>query len=334
MSLFKSLGAAVAVTIALGGAASAETILKLATAAPEATPWGDQVKRFAEWVAEESEGRLKVEPYYSSQLGTETDTLTQLARGRIEMGLFTINAAAVQAPEIGLVQLYGYFEDNAQRACVQENHLTDFVRERLSGKGVYFGAWAEVGNGYIASNQPFSDIEGIKGLKVGTTMTKGNAAHWQRLGANPLPMSQAEATSAASTGLIDIYPTPYSFYIPAGLNKVLPYMVEYNVSNGPAMWALSQRVMDGLSEEDQAAMKRAFAKINLTDLMTEIFGFEDKMREFHKSQGGQIVTLTPEAVAGFRDRLPAYWQGEFEAYGEDGAMISALLEKAKAACVQ
>lgn len=334
MTFLKSLAAAGLVALASTTAVKAETVLKLATAAPEKTPWGAQVTRLAEAIATESEGRLKVEPYFNSQLGSENDTLAQLARGRIEMGLFTVSAAGQQAPEVGLMQLYGYFDDNDQRACVQDNHLTDEIRARLAPKGVYFGSWAEVGNGYLWSDREITSVEELKGLKVGISVNKINTEHWKVFGANPVPISPGEVASAASTGLIDMYPTVYTFAIPSGLSKIYPVVNEYNYANGPGMFAVSQRVMDKLSDEDQAAIKRAFANPAFSSkaIMDEIFAFEDKMRALHESQGGKIVRLSDEQIADIRGKLPPWWEAMAAEYGEDGKAIFELMENAKAAC--
>jgi TRAP-type C4-dicarboxylate transport system substrate-binding protein len=334
MTLIKSLATAGLVALATVSGAHAETVLKLATAAPEQTPWGAQANRLAALIAEESEGRIKIEPYFNSQLGSENDTLAQLARGRIEMGLFTVSAAGQQAPEVGLMQLYGYFDSNDQRACVQDNHLTDDIRARLAPKGVYFGAWAEVGNGYVMSDREITSAEDLKGLKVGMSVNKINTEHWKVFGANPVPLSPGEVASAASTGLIDVYPTVYTFYIPSGLSKIYPVVSEYNYANGPGMWAVSQRVLDGLSEEDQAAIKRAFADPAFSSkaIMDEIFAFEDKMRALHESQGGKIVTLDDTQVASFRDQLPPWWEAMAADHGDDGVAILKLMEEGKAAC--
>ncbi|WP_204113447.1 TRAP transporter substrate-binding protein [Shimia biformata] len=334
MKTIKSLAIAGLVALATASSAHAETVLKLATAAPEQTPWGVQVNRLAELIAKESDGRLKVEPYFNSQLGTENDTLAQLARGRIEMGLFTVSAAGQQAPEVGLMQLYGYFDNNDQRACVQDNHLTEDIRARLAPKGVYFGAWAEVGNGYVMSDREITSAEDLKGLKVGMSVNKINTEHWKVFGANPVPLSPGEVASAASTGLIDVYPTVYTFYIPSGLSKIYPVVTEYNYANGPGMWAVSQRVLDGLSEEDQAAIKRAFADPAFSSkaIMDEIFAFEDKMRALHESQGGKIVTLDDAQIASFRDKLPPWWEAMAADHGDDGKAILKLMEDGKAAC--
>ncbi len=334
MTVFKTIATAGLMALAAATTVQAETILKLATAAPEKTPWGAQVNRLAEAIASESEGRIRVEPYFNSQLGTENDTLAQLARGRIEMGLFTISAAGQQAPEVGLMQLYGYYDNNDQRACVQDKFLTDEIRKRLAPKGVFFGSWAEVGNGYLMSDREITSADDFKGMKVGISVNKINTEHWKLFGANPVPLSPGEAASAASTGLIDMYPTVYTFYIPSGLNKIYPIANEYNYSNGPGMFAVSQRIMDKLSEDDQAAIKRVFADPAFSSkaIMDEVFAFEDKMRALHESQGGRIVRLSAEQVAEIRSKLPPWWEAMAADYGDDGTAILTLMEKAKVAC--
>lgn len=332
MAIFKTLAVVGLMAMATASGAQAETVLKLATVAPEKTPWGAQIKRLAEAVAEESEGRLKVEPYFNSQLGTENDTLAQLARGRIDMGLFTVSAGAQQAPEIGLMQLYGLYDSNDQRACVQDNYLTDEIRERLGSKGVYFGSWAEVGNGWFTADRPVRSADELKGLKVGISVNKINSAYWRAMGANPVPVSPGEAASALSTGLIDMYPTVYTFYIPSGLNKVAPVVTEYNYSNGPGMWAVSQRVMDRMSEEDQAAMKRALERFTSKEIMDEVFAFEGVLRQMHIESGGQVVEVTDEEIVSFRDKLPPFWAEMTAEYGADGEQIMKLIEEGKANC--
>ena len=50
--------------------ALAGTNLRLATAAPQGTPWANQLDRFAAAVAEESGGDVTVEVFYNAQLGS------------------------------------------------------------------------------------------------------------------------------------------------------------------------------------------------------------------------------------------------------------------------
>ncbi len=116
------------------------------------------------------------------------------------------------------------------------------------------------------------------------------------------------------------------------MSKIYPIVNEYNYSNGPGMFAVSQRVMDRLSPEDQDAIKRAFAQFSSKQIMKEFFAFEDKMRAMQLSQGGKIVTLSDAQTAAIRAKLPPFWETMAAAYGEDGAAIMKLMEEGKVAC--
>ena len=78
--------------------------LRYSSGAPPANnPWAMQIGRFAKDVEEESKGELKIQPFLSSQLGSEQDTVQQVARGRIDMGGYSAGSAALIVPEVALL---------------------------------------------------------------------------------------------------------------------------------------------------------------------------------------------------------------------------------------
>src|SRR5882672_376913 len=95
-----------AAVLALAPAAAQENKpveLRYTSGAPPKTVWAMQVERYAKGIAEESRGTLKLEPFLNSQLGAESDTVQQVARGRIDMGGFSIGSVALMAPELSLL---------------------------------------------------------------------------------------------------------------------------------------------------------------------------------------------------------------------------------------
>ncbi len=79
-------------------------------APPAGNPWVMQINRFAKEVEEESKGEIKIQPFFASQLGSEQDTVQQVARGRIDMGGYSGGSAALIVPEIGLLLMPAYFK--------------------------------------------------------------------------------------------------------------------------------------------------------------------------------------------------------------------------------
>lgn len=323
-----------ALALASAGAALAapEVTLKLSTAAPENSPWASQVSRLAEDVKAESDGRVELEIFYSSQLGAENEVIAKVARGRVDMGLFTMSSLTLQAPELGVLDMPLFFETPEQRSCVLDEHMVAPASEALAEKGIHFGGWFEVGNGFVMANEELPSPEAFAGKKIGITMNEKNDRLFALFGGSGVATSVPEAASNASTGLIDGYATVYSFYVPSGLNEILPVVTEFRYSDGPAVVAVSQRIWDGLSDENKDALNRAFAKVPATQIRDEIFAFEDKLREAHLASGGTIRTLSDEETAAFRDILPPLWEQLGTGQGDAAkAMYDAMLA-AREAC--
>lgn len=332
MKFVQSLVAGIAIAAAFTTAANADATLRFATAAPEKTPWAAQIQRLAAAIEEESEGRVTVEVFYNSQLGSENDTIAQLARGRIEMGLFTLTSAAQQEPALSIAQLTMFYENDAQRGCVFDNHLFEPLSEILADRGIHLLTWGEVGHGYVFGNQPYPNIDALAGARIAITSSRISTGLWNAWGANPVPISPAEQASAATTGLIDGAATVYTFAIPSGLTQALNVVTEIPYMDAPAMFAMSERVWNSLDEDDQAAITRAAARMSPDQMRQEIFAFEDVMRGLHTQRGGEIYVPTVEELDTFRSRLPDYWAAMAADYGDMGARIFSLVSDGKAAC--
>ena len=114
-------------------------------APPAGNPWVMQINRLAKDVDEESRGELKIVPFFGSQLGSEQDTVQQVARGRIDMGGYSSGSAALIVPEVALLIMPFYFKNTAELDCVLDNHVAKPLADLFAKKGVQFLGFAEVG---------------------------------------------------------------------------------------------------------------------------------------------------------------------------------------------
>jgi TRAP-type C4-dicarboxylate transport system substrate-binding protein len=305
---------------------------KFASSAPPTSPWARQIDRMAAQVAEESKGAVKITPFYGSQLGSENDAIAQISRGRLDMGSFTANAVALQVPELALVQLPMFFETRVQRDCVLDNHLRQHAVDALAKKNLRFLNWGEVGSVHLPGKKPYVTPADVKGIKVGVVANKMTADFWRAMGANPIPTSVAEATSSSQTGLIDTYPTPYAFYVPSGLNKVLPVMTKLPLWESAGITLINKGIYDKLPPDVQAGFDRGVAKTPVPILRAEIRGVDTALTDVHQKAGGTVVNATPEQLAEWRKGLAPVWQNIAKDVGPDGEKFLALMESGKSAC--
>ena len=302
------------------------------TGAPPNTPWVMQLDRFGKDVAEESKGKIKINSFINAQLGNEQDTMQQVARGRIDMGGFSVAAAAALVPELSLTSLPFYFDSAKQQDCVYDNYLIPYTTNALAQKGVVFLGWTHVGSGNIVGKKPYKSPTDVKGLKARSAPTKTGAAFWVALGANPNPLGITEWASAHQTGLVDVSDAPVTYYVPSGLGKIAPVYTRTNHVDSGGIVVMSKAVYDKLSADQRNALQAAVGKRTAAQLRAEIRGFEEKILELHLKNGGQIVALTPEERAKWQKALEPAWPQIVKAVGGNAEAFFALMQDAKKKC--
>lgn len=331
---FKLAALAMTCGIGLAQAQSTPVEFKFASSAPPTSPWAKQIDRMAAQVAEETKGAVKVTPFYGSQLGSENDAIAQISRGRIDMGSFTANSVALQVPEIALLQLPFFFDSQAQRDCVLDNHVQNHTVEALAKKNLVFVNWGEVGSVHLPGKKAYATPADVKGIKVGVVANKMTADFWRAMGANPIPTNVAEATSSSQTGLIDTYPTPFAFYVPSGLNKVLPTITKLPLWESAGVTLINKGIYDKLPADLRASFDTGLRKTPVSTLRAEIRGVDTALTAVHKQAGGTVVDTTPEQRAEWSKGLAPVWAAIAKDIGPDGEKYLALMDAGKKACAK
>jgi len=320
--------------VAFAGAALAQdkpVEFRYTTGAPPNTPWVMQLDRFVKDVDEESKGKIKINPFINAQLGNEQDTMQQTARGRIDLGGFSVAAAAALVPELSLTSLPFYFDSAQQQDCVYDQ-LIPYTTNALAQKGVVFLGWTHVGSVNMVGKKPFKAPAEVKGLKARSAPTKTAAAFWVALGANPTPLGITEWASAHQTGLVDVSDAPVTYYVPSGLGKIAPVYTRTNHVDSGGIVVMSKAVYDKLTADQRNALQAAVARRSAAQLRGEIRGFEEKILELHLKNGGQIVTLTPAERAQWQKVLQPTWPEIVKAVGGNADAFFKLMEEAKKKC--
>ncbi|SDE74745.1 TRAP transporter substrate-binding protein [Ruegeria marina] len=330
----KSIALAAISALALGAPAVAETTLRLATAAPQGTPWANQLDRFAAAVDTETAGKVKIEVFYNSQLGSEQDVLAQVARGRIDIGYFSNTSASLQVPEAIFPSLYMYFDDQEERSCILDNHMLEPTRNAFGTRSLYLIGFGEVGPNHVVGKTGAATPAENEGRKIGVSVSPIANSFWETQGMIPTSVPIAESASSMQTGIVDYTLFPITFYVASGLNKIAPVITLAGVQQNSAVLLMSERVRNGLSEEQQAAIDRAWAVVPATQLREEILGFEAKLLEAHKAGGGTVVELTPEQEAAWRAPMDGFYEKAVELTGEAGRDMFEALEAGRAACAK
>jgi TRAP-type C4-dicarboxylate transport system substrate-binding protein len=324
--------AALGLALATGASAqSAPVELRYATSAPPKTVWEMQILRFQKQVDELSKGTLKINVFLNSQLGSEQDTVAQVARGRIDMGGYSITAGSLLVPEISLLNIPFLFKDQKEQDCVYDKHLTKLTGDMFEKKGVMMLSWSEVGVADIIGKKAYVAPDDLKGLKARSSPNKVAAFMWGQFGANPNPLPVTEWNSAFQTGLIDVADSGPTYYFFSGLSKLAPVVTMTQHQDQGGVVLINKGAYDKLSDEHKRALAATRTMVPEAQLRAEVRGFEAKIRDMHKAAGGSVVELTPDQRAIWRKGVEAAWPKMVAAVGgEANAYWKAIQDGIKA----
>jgi TRAP-type transport system periplasmic protein len=334
-AIFSAVLATLSLTVASGIAVAQDKkpieLRYSSGAPPSGNPWVMQINRYVKDVEEESKGAIKIQPFFASALGSEQDTVQQVARGRIDMGGYSSGSAALIVPEIGLLGMPFFFKNNAELDCVLDTSMTKLVTELYAKKGVQFMGWTEIGNIDLWGKKPYLSPKDLNGIKAASYANKTQQLFFSSNGANPNPLGLPEWIPAFQTGLAEVVLTPITYALPSGLTKVAPVATR-GMYDSPGLSLMNKAVYDKLPKEHQEALTRATARNPSAQYRTEVRGFENTLFGMHEKAGGQVAILTPEQRTEWRKAmLPVYPQIVKET-GGDPAAFFAQMEAGLKAC--
>ena len=300
---------------------------------PSGNPWVTQINRFAKDVEEESKSEIKVSPFLASQLGSEQDTVQQVARGRIDMGGYSSGAAALIVPEMALVVMPMYWRNSAELDCVLDNHLLKPMQDLFAKKGIFLMGWTEVGNIDLWGKKTYLAPKDLLGAKAAAYPNKTQQLFYASQGANANILGLPEWIPAFQTGLAEVVLTTVTSALPMGLSKTATVATR-GFYDSPGLTLMNKATFDKMAKPQQEAMLRASARHSSAVYRTEVRGFENVLFGMHEKAGGQAVNLTPEQRAVWRKALEPVYPQIVKDVGGDAERIFGVMEAGIKACAK
>jgi TRAP-type C4-dicarboxylate transport system substrate-binding protein len=219
-------------------------------------PYHEGFLKWAERVAERTDGGLQIEVFHSAQLGVEEDIIEQIRQGAnigqntdaARLGNYVPGIAVVNGP---------YFVETFEEAFALADSPTMVQwQEELAdqhGLKVVCFDWVQ-GHRHFFTNGPVRTPEDLDGLRIRTPP----APIWQEsiraLGAAPVAMNFGDIYSGLQTMAIDGAELVYPNITAANLNEVLDYANETGHILLVNFQVVSSEWFDGLPEEYQTAL--------------------------------------------------------------------------------
>jgi tripartite ATP-independent transporter DctP family solute receptor len=280
---------------AAAAASAAETTLRSADTHADGYPTIEAVKYMGELLSEETDGRLGIQVFHSGQLGEEKDTIQQTQFGVIEMNRINLAPLNNIVPETQVPGLPFLFRDIEHMRTVMDGEIGDeilaaFEPHDMIGLAFYDSGARSVYN----SKRPINTPDDMKGLKIRVQQSDVFIAMVEAMGGNPTPMPFGEVYSGLQTGVIDGAENNFpSYYNTRHFEVAKNYsLTEHSMS--PEVLVMSKRTWDGLSAEDQAAVRKT-AKQSVAKMRELWDAFETESRQAVIDGGAKINDVDKQA---------------------------------------
>ncbi len=236
-------------------AADAPITLKLATIAPEGTPWAEQVTQYKAQVESTSKGRLRIKPFLGGALGDENQTVAECRRGAVALWGGTTGALATSVPEISVLELPCLLRGPEEADHILDKVLAADLKQRLAERGFVLLFWSE--NGFRSFGTRWGPVRGpadLKGHKMRSQESLVHLETYRALGALPQPIAVTEVLPALQTGVVDGFDNTPLYTFAASWHLAIKHFTLSEHVHQPGVVLASKREFDRLPADLQTAL--------------------------------------------------------------------------------
>jgi TRAP-type transport system periplasmic protein len=217
--------AAIAVPFSSAFAQKAEFTFKYANNLPLTHPLNVRAKAMVEAIRADSKGRLDIQVFPNSQLGSDTDTLSQVRSGGVDF--FTLSGLILSTlvPAASISGIGFAFPDYEAVWKALDGDLGAYIRAQIakSGLTVMDRIWDNGFRHITSSVRPIASADDLKGMKIRVPPSPLWTSMFQALQAAPTSINFNEVYSALQTKVVQGQENPLAVIDTAKLYEVQKY---------------------------------------------------------------------------------------------------------------
>ena len=256
MTIARRLATLAVVALGLGIACSApaQTTLRINIALAQNSHYGVAIDTFAREVERRTNGRYKVQTFYSSALGAERESVEGVQLGTLDLTLTSTGPLPNFVPDVAILDIPFLFRDYAHARAVLDGPIGQELLTKFEAKGMVGLAWAENGFRHMTTRKrPVNVPDDLRGLKMRTMENPIHIEAYRQFGILPTPMAFTEVFTALQQGTVDGQENPLSVITAAKLDQVQKYLSLTGHVYSPAVFLMNKAQWDKLSQADKQA---------------------------------------------------------------------------------
>lgn len=234
--------------------------LKIATLAPEGSPWMQKMRQGAETIAAETAERVRFKFFPGGIMGNDKAVLRKIRIGQLHGGVLTGGSLSKAFSDAQVYSLPLKFRSLEEIDYVRKQMDEMLLDGYEKGGFVTFGL-AEGGFAYLMSKTPVRRIDELGHRKVWIPdhdLTTSKAMNG--FGIKPIPLPMADVRSSLQTGLIDTVTVSPIGAIILQWHTQIKFLTELPLLYVFGTLAVDRKAFAKISPEDQKMVRRIMGR--------------------------------------------------------------------------
>lgn len=229
--------------------------LKIATVAPEGTPWEKQLRTLKRHIETESAGRIKVRLFMGGSLGGEKALVRRTASGSIQCFAGSTAALGSIVEELNVIESPYLFSSATEADRVLDGPARPLVETALRGGGFRFALWAENGfRSWFTRERAITAPGDLSGLRMRSQEAGVHLATYRAFGATPVPIDVTNVLTSLQTGVVDGFDNTPLFAFATSWYQAVTHLTLSEHSYQPGILVYSGTWFDSLPADLQTML--------------------------------------------------------------------------------
>jgi len=268
--------------------------LKVAALSPDGSTWMRELRKGAEEIKTQTQGRVKFKFYPGGVMGDDKTVLRKMRVKQLHGAAFSNGSLNKHFPDIQIYNLVMKFRSLEEVDYVRQK-MDQTIIKGLEDNGLVSFGISEIGFAYLMSQKPIRSINELRARKV--WIPEGNTVAAEAVSAfsvTPIPLPLRDVLVALQTSMVDTVAGSPIGALTLQWHTQVNYLTQLPLSYIYGVLALDKKMFSKISLDDQKIVRTVLSRVSekLDKLARED---NIKAMEAIKKQGIKIVTPTEEA---------------------------------------
>ena len=320
----KFLAVVTVISLLLSGTSfAAEFTIKLCHEQVDGDPIDMGCDKWAELIAQKTDGAVIMEVYPSSQLGIKADLIEMMLMGQPVCTIADGSYLMDYVPDFGVVMGPFLFTDWNKMYKITASEWWKEQSEKLRKEGLEIISTNWIyGERQLMTKTPVKSVADLKGMKIRVPNNDISVKMFNNLGGASTPMALSEVYTSLQQGVVDGVENPLTTLYNNAFQEVCKYVTMTNHQMTFSNFIVGSEFWGQLPEKYQKAILEAGVEAAIFNNQ-EYNKVSAKMQSALKDSGCEIIELEPEALNEFKKLSVALYQE----YEDKGIWTKGVYEK-------